>query len=362
MSLYKRGGVWWSVIWIDGVRTMRSLETGNRRQAEILEQRFRDELHIRRFQLPNLNPDMTFAELYARFLAEGDVKPHHIDRAKLFLPFFAETPIGQVTKNDITRYRKQRHAEYLERQGKPLSETTVNRDIEVLRHILYWAVDEGFIPANPIARVRLARERGKLRPVISVADELKLLAACSEHLRPIVIAALDTGMRRGELLGERWEHVDFDRKLISVSKSKTAGGEHRLIPMTERLHVMLAEMRQPSGVIFTYKDGPLRRIKTAWAGAIRRAGIPRYRFHDTRHTFNSRLADLGIIADVRRALMGHSDGGDVNSLYTHVEISTLRDAIHRLDTWHAEKVRALQPSGEAASLLHDNNPTTHLEH
>lgn len=362
MSLYKRGRVYWSVIWIDGVRTMRSLETSNRRQAEILEQRLRDELHVKRFQLPNLNPDMPFAELYARFIADADVKPHHIDRAKLFLPFFAEMAIGQITKNDIGRYRKQRHADYLSRQDsgypKPLSESTVNRDIEVIRHILYWAVDEGFIPTNPIARVRLARERGKRRPVIPVTDELKLLAACSDHLRPIVIAALDTGMRRGELLNQRWEDVDFDRKVISVSQSKTPEGEHRLIPMTGRVHALLAQMRQASGVIFTYKDGPLRRIKTAWKGAIRRSGIPRIRLHDLRHTFNSRLADLGVIADVRKELMGHSSGGDVHSIYTHTELPTLRRAIDLLDAWHAEKVRALQSAGEASQLPHPHEPTT----
>ena len=138
MSLYKRGEVYWSAIWIDGVRQMRSLETSNRRQAEMLEQRWRDELHTRRFQLPNLKPEMPFVELYARFLAEGDVKAYHRDRAKQFLPFFAEMPIGQITKNDVARYRKQRHSDHLKGQEgddpKPLSETTINRDVEVIRH------------------------------------------------------------------------------------------------------------------------------------------------------------------------------------------------------------------------------------
>jgi integrase len=365
VSLYKRGNVYWSALWIDGVRHMRSLETTNRRQAETLEQRWRDELHAKRFHIQDLKPEMPFSELYARFLAEGEVKPHHLGRAKQFLPFFSETPIARITKNDIARYRKHRHAEHLERQDKEapkrLSETTINRDIEVIRHLLFWAADEGFIPANPIARIRMVRERGKRRPVISVADEMKLLATCSTHLRPIVMAALDTGMRRGELLGQLWEDVDFDRNLLSVTHSKTAEGEHRLIPLTGRLSELLAQMRQPSGVIFTYEGQPLRRIKTGWAGALRRAGISRYRFHDLRHSFNSRLAGIGVIADIRKELMGHSRGGDVHSIYTHVELPTLQDAISRLDAWHAEKVRALQSAGEATSSPHDNNPTTQTE-
>jgi integrase len=345
MSLYKRGNVYWSAIWIDGVRTMRSLETSNRRQAETLEQRFRDELHTKRFQLPNFKPEMLFGELYGRFLAEGEVKPHHRDRAKMFLPFFSEMPIGQITKNDIARYRKNRHSEHRRTRRKPdqkpLSETTINRDIEVIRHLLFWAADEGFIPANPIARIRMVRERGQRRPVMSVAEEIKLLDACSEHLRPIVIAALDTGMRRGELLNQKWEHVDFDRNLLSVSHSKTAEGEHRPVPLTSRVRAMLDAHRKASGLIFTYDGQPIRRPKTGWTAALRRAGLPHYRLHDLRHSFNSRLVEAGVIADVRKALMGHSAGGDVHSIYTHIDIPLLREAIHRLDQWHAKKVHSL---------------------
>ena len=365
MSLYKRGDVYWSAIWIDGVRQMRSLETSNRRRAEQLEQKWRDELHSERFELPNLKPDMPFAELWARFLAEGDVKAYHRDRAKKFLPFFVDTPIGQIRKNDIARYRKQRQSDYRKGQGtddpKPLSETTLNRDIEVIRHLLFWAADEGFILTNPIARIQMARERGKRRPVISVADELKLLAACAEHLKPIVIAALDTGLRRGELLNQLWEDVDFDRNVLSVTHSKTAEGEHRLVPLTSRLNTTLDGMRKESGIVFLFKKEPLHRIKTGWAGALRRAAVPRLRFHDLRHTFNSRLAELGVIADVRKALMGHSAGGDVNSIYTHIELPTLRGAIARLDHWHTERVRTLQSTGEANAAFHDTNATTQTE-
>jgi hypothetical protein len=124
---------------------------------------------------------------------------------------------------------------------------------------------------------------------------------------------------------------------------------------------MLAGMRQASGVIFTYEGQPLRRIKTGWAGALRRAGISRYRFHDLRHSFNSRLAGIGVIADIRKELMGHSRGGDVHSIYTHVELPTLRDAISRLDAWHAEKVRALQSAGEATAPPQNTNSTTQTE-
>jgi len=150
--------VYWSAIWIDGVRHMRSLETSNHHRAELIEQKLRDELLTRRFQLPQLRPEMPFGELYAKFLAEAYVKPHHTERAKHFLGFFSEMPIGTITKNDVVRYRRLRHEAYRRgrtKDAKALSETTINRDIEVIRHLLYWAADEGFIPANPLARARM---------------------------------------------------------------------------------------------------------------------------------------------------------------------------------------------------------------
>jgi integrase len=361
VSLYKRGKVYWSAIWVDGVRHMRSLETSNRRRAEIIEQKLREELLTRRFQLPQLRPEMPFGELYAKFLAEADVKPHHIERAKHFLGFFAEMSIGAITKNDVIRYRKLRHEAYRKNRtscAKPLSETTINRDIEVIRHMLYWAADEGFIPANPLARVRMVRERRARRRVIPVAEEMKLLTACATHLRSIVITALDTGMRRGELLNQLWEDVDFDRKVISVTHSKTPEGEQRLVPMTSRVYELLVDARKPAGVIFTYDNRPIRKLKTGWAGALRRANIPHYRFHDLRHAFNSRLADLGIIADIRKELMGHSRGGDVNSIYTHLELPTLREAIRRLEAWHTEKVHSLETPEKATSPAPDSTFTT----
>jgi integrase len=364
MSLFKRGGTYTSFVWVDGVRYSRALHTGNKRIAEQLDRQHKDELVQKQFQLPQFNPGMTFAELYTRFLAEADVKPYHLDRAKFLLRFFGDMAVGRINRNDVIRYRRGRHAEFVCRQttpGRKLSETTVNRDIEALRRILFWAVDEGIIQHNPLARAPMVRERRQRRPVMPVGEEVKLLAACSDHLRQIATTALDTGMRRGELLGQLWEHVDFDRKLISVTKSKTAGGEHRLIPLTSRLYQMLSANRKPSGYLFTYEGEPLHRIKTGWAGALRRAGIPHYRFHDLRHSFNSRMVEAGVIADVRKELMGHSHGGDVHSLYTHVELPLLQDAIARLEAWHSAKLSSLPTNGEDRSLPQStvqSNPTT----
>jgi len=83
----------------------------------------------------------------------------------------------------------------------------------------------------------------------------------------------------------------------------------REVPLTTRAFDLLTALRRPQGLLFTYRKSPIRDLKTAWAAAIRRAGIAHYRFHDLRHTFNSRLVEAEVIADVRKELMGHSRVG-----------------------------------------------------
>jgi integrase len=334
MSLFKRGGVFWSYVSMDGVRYSQSTGTGNRRKAELIDQRFKEELNLKRHHVVEPAPHMAFGELAARFLAEGDAKPWHVDRLKLLLPFWSEIPIGRIHKGLVIDYRKGRHA------AKKVTDTTINRDIEALRHILFWAADEGFLLSNPLARMRMVPERRKPRAILSLPDEARLLGAAAPHLRSIIIAALDTGMRRGELLQERWEHVDWDRKILSVTRSKTAGGEGREIPFTDRLASLLIAARREEGLVFTFQGNPIHQVKTAWRTAMRRAGIRYCRFHDLRHTFNTRLMEAGVMQEIRKALMGHSSGEDVNSIYTHVELPAKREAIRKLEAW----VRNQQPT------------------
>lgn len=351
MSLWKRGKVYWSYLYLDGVRYAQSTGTGNLRQATDIERRFRDTLNLKRHQIADPHPKMPFGALAARFLAEGDRKAWHVDRLKLLLPYWSEVPIGRIHKAMALDYRRHRHA------AKAVSDTTINRDLEALRHILFWAVEQGLLPANPIAGMRMVKERRKPQSLLAVGDEAPLLRAAAPHLRSIIILALDAGMRRGEILNQRWEHVDFARRLLSVTRSKTAEGEAREIPFTSRVHDLLFAMRQKEGLLFNYKGKPIRSIKSAWKAAIRRAGIRYLRFHDLRHSFNTRLMEAGVLQDIRKALMGHSSGEDVNSLYTHVELPAKREAIRKLEAWVATQVQPPIARGPKVLRIKEANPS-----
>ena len=327
MSLFKRGGVWWSYFYEDGIRHQQSTGASSRRQAETIQAKLKEEVNNRRFSVVQADPGMKFGALAARFIASGSVRPHHLYHLKFLLPFFSDCTVLRMTKSLADEFRKARHA------GRNIKEATINRDLSVLRHILYWAVDEQIIVANPLGRMKMARERRTRRQVLSVAEEQLLLGSAKDHLHSMTIAALDTGMRRGEITSQRWEDIDFSRRLLFVTRSKTPEGEMREIPLTKRLSELLLKERKEDGVIFCYREEPVRIIKRSWKTALKNAGIRHLRFHDLRHTFNTRLMEAGVLQEIRMALMGHSAGSKVHATYTHIEFPAKREAIRKLEAW-----------------------------
>jgi integrase len=351
MSLYKRGHIWWAYFYIDGVRHQESTGTSNRRDALRIEEQLQRDANLKKHALPTLDPDMTFGALVARFIAAGESRSHHRDRFTALLSYFADIAIGHLAKPMVREYRQARLA------AKPITDATVNRDVSVLRHLLYWAVDEGLLEANPLTRIRLVRERPTPRPVVRIDEECKLLQAAPPYLRELIALALDTGMRRGELLHQRLEHVDLPRQLLAVTHSKTAGGEGREIPLTTRVYTVLKSRASTNGLVFLYRDQQLRNVKKSWHGTLKRAAIRHVRFHDLRHTFNTRLLELGVLQEVRKALMGHSSGSNVHARYTHIELPLKREAIARLDTWHQAQVANMPGlvNGTSKEEMHDGS-------
>jgi integrase len=356
MSLFKRGNTWWAYVWIDGIRRHKSTGTSNRRKAEAVERQFRDELNDARQRLPQLKPEMSFGELAALFIGSGMGKPHSLDRLKHVLPFFADMPVVTINTSAIRKYRQERN------QERKLTAATVNRDLSVLRRVLYWGVEEGYFAANPLGRLRMERERRTKRPVLSLREEQLLLAAAPPHLQRIILCALHTGMRRGEILSERWEDIDLDNRILHVTHSKTPEGEAREIPLTTRLYELLRAIGQQRGPVFTYEGNAIKIIKTTWASSLRRSGIRHFRFHDLRHTANTRMMLAGVLQEVRREIIGHSSqrSRDVNDRYTQIELPEKREAIRKLEVWLEGQTLLLRACEATPLLLNsgDQPPTT----
>jgi hypothetical protein len=269
------------------------------------------------------------------------------------LPFFSDIPLLNINTSAIRKYRQERNRE------KTLTAATVNRDLSVLRRVLYWGVEEGYLTSNPLARLRMERERRTKRPVLSLREEQLLLAASPEHLQRIILCALHTGMRRGEILSQRWEDIDFDNRILHVSHSKTPEGEAREIPLTSRLYEMLHANRQRRGPVFTYGGDAIKIIKTTWASSLASVGnpplpVPRsapYREYADDACRSSPGSPPGII--------GHSSqrSRDVNDRYTQIELPEKREAIRKLEAWLDSQALLLQQGVTAPLLLKSGDQT-----
>lgn len=340
MSLYKRGNVYWSYFYIDGVRQQHSTGASNRRSAELVERKLKDEANLRQHQIVVADPDLTFGELTAKFLAAGCATAFHLDRLKHLLPQFENLPLVRITKAAVREYRTSRW-----KQKPRLTDATLNRDAAVLRHMLYWAVEESLLLSNPLARLGLVKERRVKRSVLTTSEEEKLLSVAPEHLRRMILAALYCGLRRGEVLNQQWDDIDMERRLLFVTKSKTAGGERREIPLPGIVYEMLLSIRRREQLVFTYRGKGIAHYKTAWNSAVKNALDRHFLFHELRHSYNTRMLEAGVMQEVRRALMGHSTGKDVNSIYTHIETPLKRAAVAKLEMWVQKEKQKLQLKG-----------------
>jgi len=149
-------------------------------------------------------------------------------------------------------------------------------------------------------------------------EETRLLAQCvgrRNHLRPLVIAAVDTGMRRGELVTLRWSEVKLPARTISTMAFNTKPAKQRVVPISERLFSELQGLYNESpdtvgGLVFGITDN----VNKSWRGACKDAGIQGLRFHDLRGTFVSRMIEVGMPAEEVSKLSGHTQ---IQTLYAH---------------------------------------------
>jgi len=201
--------------------------------------------------------------------------------------YFKDKYIYEITPQMIEKYKAKR----LE-NVKP---ATVNRELACLKHMFTMAIKWGYAKTNPAKEVKLLKEPpGRLRYL--KPEEVKaLLASCADHIRPVVVTALNTGMRKGELRELKWADVDFKNQKITVINAKN--NESRIIPINNTLHNELYPLSRKSKGEYVFSDKnarPYGDIKKSFSKALEKAKIEDFRFHDLRHTFGSYLVMQGV--------------------------------------------------------------------
>lgn len=197
------------------------------------------------------------------------------------------------------------------------------------------AVKWGRAQRNPVKEVKMFKEPKGRERILSEEEEGRLLEAVesttkSQHLTPIIITALNTGMRKGEILNLKWSNVDFKGRVITVEGTKN--GEIRKIPMNQKLTEALGNAKKIAcnEYVFSENGKPYGDVKTGWWTALKRARIEGLTFHSLRHTFGTRLGMNGYDIKTIAELMGHKDI-KMTMRYSHPTPEHKRMAVESLD-------------------------------
>ena len=241
-------------------------------------------------------------------------------------PFVGSTKLGDITPVSIEKYR-------VERLKMGVTKSTVNREITIMKKMFNLAIDWNLTCSNPVMKVKLFSDKDTQKEkILTREEETKLLAEIPDYLKPILIVALNTGMRRGEILTLKWEQVDLARRIIRVRYTKS--GKSRIIPINDvLLNTFLELERLNCGNVYLFlnpKTGlPYIEVKKSFKAACQRAGIEGLRFHDLRHTFATSLIESGVDIITVRDLLGHFSVR-VTQRYTHSNQYQKVAAVQRL--------------------------------
>jgi integrase len=249
-----------------------------------------------------------------------------------FEDYFGEhTLLAFIGYINLEKYRN-----YLRRKPKPNGElrtdASVNREMSCLHHLFTKAVEWELIERSPFDRGKtlLVKENNKRLRFLTEDEITKLLGECPKYLRYIVECALNTGMRRGEILSLKWGQIR--NGFIYLQQTKT--NESRQIPINEDLERVFKKIRKEkeltSEYVFTYQGKPMKNIKKSFKAALKRAGIQDFRFHDLRHTFASHAIMRGASLKDVQEVLGHKTIS-MTLRYSHLTQEHKRNAVNLLN-------------------------------
>lgn len=343
--MYKRSEKWYSDFWYEGKRYTKGWGKISKSIAREKEMRLRNDIasgkHERRVK------NVLFEKLVEQYLVYSKVNKRHksylrdITSTNHLSTFFKGKLLAEIHSFLIERYKKERLV-----NAKP---ATVNRELACLKNMFSKAKDWKLVKENPAKEVKLLKEEPKDVTVLSPEKEVELYKELESLNRAIVTTALNTGMRKREILDLAKDNVDFNNRMIHVTITKN--WEIRDIPMNELLTKVLKDVINGSPednpyVFANPKTGlPLTDIKTSFRRAIKTIGLGGFRFHDLRHTWCSRMCELGVDEATIMQLGGWKTRSMIDR-YAHPSTDHKREALEKLN-----KVPLILPLGNKSDAL-----------
>lgn len=327
--VYQRGKIWYVDYYVGPRRIRQSVGPDKRLAEAVLHKRLAEVAEGRHLER---RPDGTvpFEEILQDYLEYSKINKRSYQRTDLplaahLLHFFREMRMCDITPSDIERFKGRRLSEGASRKE-------VNLELSLFRSACNLAVRNRKIAQSPMEGVRMLSLEYRYPRFLTSEEMARLVAVCREPLKSVVITALTTGMRRGEILSLRWGQVDLEAGILRLPRTKS--GRPREIPISGLLkQTLLAWQRpnpSPDTMVFCYPDGrPIVDPKTAFRLACRRANIQNFRFHDLRHTAASWLVMEGVPLPTVMEMLGHSSI-QMTMRYAHLSPDHKMEAAQKL--------------------------------
>ncbi len=339
MGLYRRGKTYWYAITTNRSRTQRSTGTSNRRKAEKIYAKALNEGEQDKPAMAE-SKRRTFEELRDRYMSEYAI-PNKMQRTiekdgysfKRLTEFFGGCTLAEISPQKIADYKKHR-------REAGIKTATLARELELLRAALNIAVREWeWIEINPFWKVKIEQPKGHKERWLTHDEEEKLIKAAPAWLKDIITFALNTGMRREEIVSLKWPQVDLSRRTVTLIETKN--GEIRTLPLNPTACELLTRInrgRNGSEYVFPSETGSKRNgrnVLRAIYSAKVKSGIDHVCVHDLRHTFASRVSQAGIDLYSNSKLMGHKST-KMTTRYAHHNPESLRPAVEALEKTRSE--------------------------
>jgi integrase len=309
-----------------------------------------EKLDVKRGFKKPASPDIGFMEFAREFIeiySKQNKRSWGRDESALRVleRYFKGKAIREVTPELIERYKAKRKSE--------VAPGTINRELVFLKTLFNKAVEWGRLESSPVANVKKFREPSFKERILNASEMVRLLDISNSHLKPILIVALNTGMRRGEILSLKWENVNLSKRHIHIEDSKS--GKSRDIPMN---NAVVEALSQYNKYVFhnPVTGGPLKSIKSSFRTACRRAEIKGLRFHDLRHTSATRMVEAGVDLVTVSRMLGHSTI-QMTMRYAHPTPENMRLAVEKLGEFYEQtrqKLDTVEIKKPVTVLLSDN--------
>lgn len=243
--------------------------------------------------------------------------------------------LRSITVDQVEAYQRQR-------LDSGVSKSTTNIEMTVLKHMINKALLWEHLSVNPIKGVKKFKEPPGRTRFLTPEEIEKLLAACTTsgfekkeghffsdllkgYLRPFVMIALNTGMRKGEILSLTRKDIDWKNRIATLNQTKNGEKRHAYLNEAALMALKAIPPRLDTDRLFPFGED---QIGMAFKRAVKRAGIEDFRLHDLRHTFCSYQAMSGVQGRGLMSLMGHRDGR-MTTRYSHLSDAYLREAVNR---------------------------------